>query len=313
MADLRLEVQMHQQQHATVVHYEEPVVNPLKTKKNERKIRSVLPPQDIEDEEENDAESHKIRHHRQEMKHQMQTLKKMVRTLASEQHDLQRQMIVLSRMRTTTESNVNKMELELQAVLKRLDQHKCNAKVTTASDVDDVVELNSQNRRLAETVDKLSLRVSGVDQIQSSTLQLFEALERLEERYDESIGELQREVSKLEFNDGQLTSGVHTLREDHNSQSDIIKSLRSTTNLLQEQVQADQIRSALLLAKLTNNTLAVMNQSHGQQVQNYRLNQIEQSIETGQSLQDLRLTLSHLEEKYNTLTHNLPHGTPSAN
>ena len=311
MADLRLEVQMSRkmlddhQQHTEVVHYEEPVVNPLKTKKNQRKIRSVLQTED--NVEEDDESENKIRHHRQEMKHQVQTLKKMVRTLASEQHDLQRQMIVLSRMRTTTESNVNKMELELQAVLKRLDQHKCTS--ATPSDVDDVIQLNTQNRHLAETVDKLSLRVSGVDQIQSSTLQLFEALERLEERYDESIGELQREVSKLEFNDGQLTSGVHTLREDHNSQSDIVKSLRSTTNLLQEQVQADQIRSALLLAKLTNNTLAVMNQSHGQQVQNYRLNQIEQSIETGQSLQDLRQSLSHLEEKYNTLTHNLPHGT----
>jgi hypothetical protein len=39
--------------------------------------------------------------------------------------------------------------------------------------------------------------------------------------------------------------------------------MRATTTLLQEQVQADQIRSALLLTKLTNNTLAMMNQSHG--------------------------------------------------
>ena len=305
MADLRLEVQMSRkmlddhQQH-TIVHYEEPVVNQLKTKKNQRKTRSVLPEEEAEEDENN---NNNMRHHRQEMKHQVQTLKKMVKTLASEQHDLQRQMIVLSRMRTTTESNVNKMELELQAVLKRIEgEHKCSG------NSEDIVQLSGENRRLAETMDKLSLRVSGVDQVQSSTLQLFEAMERMEERYDESIGELQREVSKLEFNDGQLTSSVHTLREDHNSQSDMVKALRSTTALLQEQIQADQIRSALLLAKLTNNTLAVINQNHGQQVQNYRLTQIEQSIQTGQSIEDLRQSLSHLEEKYNTLTHNLPHG-----
>ena len=74
MADLRLEVQMSRkmlddhQQHTEVVHYEEPVVNPLKTKKNQRKIRSVLQTED--NVEEDDESENKIRHHRQEMKHQ---------------------------------------------------------------------------------------------------------------------------------------------------------------------------------------------------------------------------------------------------
>ena len=301
MADLRIEMQLS---HKMLAEHEEPVVNMLKTKKNQRRrTRSVI--DDEVDVNQVTTPRHRIRHHRSELKHEVHTLRKMVKTLAGEQHDLQRQMVLLSQMRTTAESNVHKMEMELKAVLKRLDSEpsKCGH-----HNIEDVVQISAQNKKLAESVDRLSLKVSGVDQVQSSTLQLFEAMERLEERYDDSISELQREVSKLEYNDGQLTSTVHTLREDQNEQSELVKSLRTTATLLQEQVQADQIRSALLLAKLTNNTLAMMNQSHGQQVQNWRLAQMEQSIQSAQSIESLRQSLSHLEHEYSNLAHNLPHG-----
>lgn len=234
------------------------------------------------DENENEN-SNNVRHHHgsnKDLKHQVDTLRKMVRTLAGEQHDLQKQMVLLSQMRLTAESNVNKVEAELQAVLAKLDGRKC-------PDAEDVVQVSAQNRKLAESVEKLSLKVSGIDQVQSSTLQLFEALERLEDRYDENIGELQKEVSKLEFNDGQLTSAVHTLREDQNGQSEMVKSLRSTAALLQEEVQAEQIRSALLMAKLTNNTLAVFNQSRSQAEHEMRLASLERQKGLAQQHQEM--------------------------
>lgn len=302
MADLRLELQLSHKMF--IDQHEEPVVNTLKTKKNlRRRSRSI---QEEQEEENVNAEwpRHRVRHHRdRQLKHEVHTLRKMVKTLASEQHDLQKQMVLLSQLRSTAESNVNKMETELKAVLKRLDTDRCQH-----HDADDVAEISAQNKKLAESVDRLTLRVSGVDQVQSSTLQLFEAMERLEERYDESINELQREVSKLEYNDAQLTSTVHTLHEDQREQGELVKSIRATTTLLQEQVQADQIRSALLLAKLTNNTLAMMNQSHGQQMQSWRLAQLEHSIQSAHSIESLRESLTHLEQQYDTLAHNLPHG-----
>lgn len=312
MADIRLELQLSRKMMAMSDEHEEPVVNMLKTKKNQRRrTRSVI----VDDDDQPNRllstttalpqPRHKTRHHRRQLNHEMLTLRKMVKTLASEQHDLQKQMVLLSQMRTTAESNVHKMETELKAVLKRLDSEpRCPGNHHNA---EDVAEISSQNKKLAETVDRLSLKVSGVDQVQSSTLQLFEAMERLEERYDDNISELQREVAKLEYNDGQLTSTVHTLREDQSEQLELVKSIRTTTTLLQEQVQADQIRSALLLAKLTNNTLAVMNQSHGHHVQNWRLAQLEQSIQSGQSIDSLRQSLAHLEHEYTNLAHNLPH------
>lgn len=240
----------------------------LKTKKNERKIRSV----DDNQLTTPSVNHNKIRHHRQEPinQHQFSTLKKMIRTLADEQHDLQKQMILLSQMRSTTESNVNKMERELQSILKKVD--------FTAGRREDIETLNSQNKKLAESVQLLSLKTAGLDQVQSSTLQIFEALERLEERYDESIGQLQKEVSKLEFGDAQIASDVHAIRQDQSGQNEIVKSLRSTATILQEEVQAGQIRSALLMAKLTNQSLAFWNQSRDQLIQDRRLDSLEEKI-----------------------------------
>lgn len=325
MADIRLEMQLsHKMLAMADSEHEEPVVNMLKTKKNQRRrTRSVIDDVQQTDEEMNrlstmattatdtsvqPRQHHRIRHHRSELKHQVHTLRKMVKTLAGEQYDLQKQMVLLSQLRTTAESNVHKMETELRAVLKRLESQPSSNVHCAGSNAEDVAEISAQNKKLAESVDRLTLKVSGVDQVQSSTLQLFEAMERLEERYDDNIGELQREVAKLEYNDGQLTSTVHTLKEDQGEQSELVKSMRATTTLLQEQVQADQIRSALLLTKLTNNTLAMMNQSHGQQVQNWRFAQIEQSIQSAQSIDSLKQSLAHLEHEYNNLAHNLPHG-----
>ena len=303
MADLRLEVQLSHKLMANSELDATPVTAPLKTRKNQRRARSTPPEDDSSNNKVTTSpidSGRRVRHHHKDLKHEVLALRKLVKTLAGEQHDLQRQMVALSQYRITAESNVFKMQDELEKVL---------AKLASCTGSIDVTETISQNKKLAESVEQLTVRISGIDQVQSSTLQLFEAMERLEERYDESINELQREVSKLDFNDGQLTATVHTLREDQHSQSEQLKSLRSTTSVLQEQVQADQVRAALILAKLTNNTLAMVNASHDQQVQHQRLAQLEHSIQSAESVESLRATLAHLEREYDSLAHNLPHGT----
>lgn len=138
MAEIRLEMQLsHKMLAMDDSEHEEPVVNMLKTKKNQRRrTRSVIDDVQQTDEEMNrlstmattatdtsvqPCQHHRIRHHRSELKHQIHSLRKMVKTLAGEQHDLQKQMVLLSQLRTTAESNVHKMETELRAVLKRLE------------------------------------------------------------------------------------------------------------------------------------------------------------------------------------------------
>ena len=65
------------------------------------------------------SNEHATRHGRRQddsLHRETRTLRKMVKTLAAEQHDLQAQMLVLSKMRLTTESNLNKIQDELAIV-----------------------------------------------------------------------------------------------------------------------------------------------------------------------------------------------------
>ena len=297
MMDMRLEMQLSRK-----AEQQQQVKMSKKQKRKGRQQRS-LPEELLEVVAEEEAPLHHVRHE-QQLKHEVYALGKMVKTLISEQHDLQKQMVTLSQMRLTTESNVNKMEQELRSVLRRLKSNQSSNKCS-----EDIVELTSQNKRLTAAVDKLNLKVGGVDQVQSSTLQIFEAMERLEERYDENISVLQREVSKLEFNDAQLTAGVHTLHEDQSNVNDMVKSIKATVTILQEQVHADQIRAALLTAKLTNNTLQLTNQSLNQHQQKWRLEQLQESLSTtAPSVEQLRQSLADVQKNYDDLVHDLPHG-----
>jgi len=291
MMDMRLEMQLSRKTEQQRV----------KSSKKPRQQRS-LPDELMEVVAEEEAPLHHVRHE-QHLKHEVYALGKMVKTLMAEQHDLQKQMVTLSQMRLTTESNVNKMEQELRSVLRRF---KTNQWAKGCRE--DMVELTSQNKRLTAAVDKLNVKVGGVDQVQSSTLQLFEAMERLEERYDENISVLQREVSKLEFNDAQLTSSVHTLHEDQSNVNDMVKGIKATVTILQEQVHADQIRAALLTAKLANNTLQLTNQSLNQNQQKWHLQQLQETLSsTSPSVEQLRQSLTDVQKHYDHLVRDLPH------
>ena len=295
MMDMRLEMQLTRK-------VEQQQVKASKKWKKRRQERS-LPEELMEVVAEEEAPLHHVRHD-QQLKHEVYALGKMIKTLMAEQHDLQKQMVTLSQMRLTTESNVNKMEQELRSMLRRF---KTNQSANGCST--DIAELTSQNKRLTAAVDKLNVKVGGVDQVQSSTLQLFEAMERLEERYDENISDLQREVSKLEFNDAQLMSSVHTLREDQSNVNDMVKGIKATVTILQEQVHADQIRAALLTAKLANNTLLLTNQSLNQHQQKWRLQQLQASLSsTSPSVEQLRQSLTDVQKHYDDLVRDLPHG-----
>ena len=86
-------------------------------------------------------------------------------------------------------------------------------------------------------------------------------MEKLQDRYDVSLAQLENEISKLEFNDAQLTSDVHTLREDN----DELKTVKSHVNIVQESLKSEMIRSDLLLV---NSTLRSMISSSDEDVQN---------------------------------------------
>ena len=74
----------------------------LKTERRGRRLRRSL--------------SHpRARHQHDDVRHEVKALCKMIKTLADEQHDLQK---VLSKIRLATESNLNKIQDELTSLLK---------------------------------------------------------------------------------------------------------------------------------------------------------------------------------------------------
>ena len=284
MADLRLQMELTRK------------LEPLRSETPAgRRVRSVPSKEPLQ------QQQHRKRHHRGDEDHELHVLRKMVKTLVKEQHDLQNQMLVLSKMRLSTESNLHKMEDELKLVFDKLKM--CTK--SSSNDVD-VQQLLRENRRLNQVVDQLTLKVSGVDKIQSSTLQIFEALERLEERYDENLQQLQSEVSKLEFNDAQLTSDVHTMHEDQGKLNEQLKSVKSNVNIIQETLHSEQIRSVLMQAQLANQSIQSVSQDRLANIQNWRFSQTNQSEDNSSS--SLQNDVHRLEQQYAHLVDNLPHG-----
>ncbi len=154
-----------------------------------------------------------------------------------------------------------------------------------------VARLESQQQQMNETLSALEVKAAGVDQVQSSTLQLFEAIQKLQDRYDENISQLDSEVSRLEFGDAQLSSDVHTMRQDQADINDQLRSIKAQQNLVQESLKAQMVRSALIQTQLADATVIKVATSHMEDVQNWRL--------------------ASLEHQFARVAQDLPHGTPS--
>jgi uncharacterized coiled-coil DUF342 family protein len=60
----------------------------------------------------------------------------------------------------------------------------------------------------------MNRQLVGLDKLHQSMLQLLESVETLENKVDRTVPDLQREISKMEFNMAQLTSSITLLKED---------------------------------------------------------------------------------------------------
>jgi chromosome segregation ATPase len=77
-----------------------------------------------------------------------------------------------------------------------------------------VSALELASRTAGKTVFNMSRQLVGLDKLHQSMLQLLESVETLENKVDRTVPDLQREISKMEFNMAQLTSSVTLLKED---------------------------------------------------------------------------------------------------
>jgi uncharacterized protein YukE len=77
-----------------------------------------------------------------------------------------------------------------------------------------VSALELASRTAGKTVFNMSRQLVGLDKLHQSMLQLLESVETLENKVDRTVPDLQREISKMEFNMAQLTSSMTLLKED---------------------------------------------------------------------------------------------------
>jgi chromosome segregation ATPase len=77
-----------------------------------------------------------------------------------------------------------------------------------------VSALELASRTAGKTVFNMSRQLAGLDKLHQSMLQLLESVETLENKVDRTVPDLQREISKMEFNMAQMASSVTLLKED---------------------------------------------------------------------------------------------------
>nr|XP_018915308.1 PREDICTED: protein scabrous-like [Bemisia tabaci] len=97
-------------------------------------------------------------------------------------------------------------------------------------------------------------QVTALDKLHSSMLQLLESVESLENKVDKNIPDLQREISKLEFNFAKISSSLQLITEDQDNQRVSVKAMGVGLSNMQSKQEADQIRINSLEAEIHNIT-----------------------------------------------------------
>lgn len=101
--------------------------------------------------------------------------------------------------------------------------------------VERVHNLELADERLSSSSSNLSRQVNDFDKIHTSVLQLLEDVEDIETRFDESIPEIRREISKAEIDSAQLSSDQNILKEEDHNMVKTIQALAVSISTLQNE------------------------------------------------------------------------------
>jgi GTP1/Obg family GTP-binding protein len=115
---------------------------------------------------------------------------------------------------------VRRLEKQMKTVLSKhpgsgRGNHDAGAGEVAARELQTRVSaLEQASRTAAKTVFNMTRQLVGMDKLHQSMLQLLESVETLENKVDSTVPDLQREISKMEFNMAQLTSSIALTKED---------------------------------------------------------------------------------------------------
>lgn len=122
-------------------------------------------------------------------------------------------------------------ELELnQRSLKRNLFEMQNYKLS-----DRVRSLEIEQKRLASSNFNVSRQVSDFDKLRTSLLELLEDVENIETKFDKTVPEIRREISKVELDFAQLSSDQSILKEEDHNMAKTIQALAVSISTLQNE------------------------------------------------------------------------------
>lgn len=101
--------------------------------------------------------------------------------------------------------------------------------------------VETEVRRLANANFNVSRQVANLDRFHGSILELLEDMEALQTKFDKTIPDIKREISKVEFNAAQVGAEQRLLREEGHNAAKSIQALAVSVSTLQD--ERDNVRS----------------------------------------------------------------------
>lgn len=195
---------------------------------------------------------HRLRHHGK-MREELEKVKSVLQLVYNRQSNLDDQMGALRRNHSVVDGNIRHVWGRMADLLNSTRYKDAQQAQTERA----VTELQTRMKRMEQSAvddDKvlhdLAESVTGIDKLHSSTVQLFEALETLEDEYSKQMGDLHREVSKFEFNMAQLLSTVNIMKEDQGNHYESLKGIRSDVSGLKQDIEQTNYKLAALRSEV---------------------------------------------------------------
>ncbi|XP_055311065.1 protein scabrous-like isoform X2 [Sitodiplosis mosellana] len=94
--------------------------------------------------------------------------------------------------------------------------------------------LENEQKRLANANFNMSRQVASLDRLHGSMLELLEDIEGIQNKFDKTIPDIKREISKVEFNAAQVASEYALLREEGQNAAKSIQALAVSVSALQD-------------------------------------------------------------------------------
>ncbi|EEB18091.1 scabrous protein, putative [Pediculus humanus corporis] len=132
---------------------------------------------------------------------------------------LRQEMINIERTNRKIQYRQNQLDKAVRKMEKQMETYKLkgenprNNEIIDERIVERVRKLEETDRLTHKQIFNLSRQISELNRLHLSMLQLLESVENLETKVDDNVPELQREISKMEFNMAQATSSLSIVKE----------------------------------------------------------------------------------------------------